>query len=712
MPAIIIKIVRYGCDFSAARRISIQFAHLSSEPVQHSFSRYHTIPFVAQVGTQADRAYQFGLPRNQVVITRSALGNNRNCTSVSFARETLGQQFDTVRHGPINRAHHRPCHRSCDSYRQKCIVSPQIPTHLPSLFVSYIYSYPFDAAFPPNSQTMSLSVSSFPEPSAKPPHHQKRQKRPPSESENKRAFFGTLLSKGSVPFLKRIRHFAKVNMNVKGSVFHHQQHHPEKVSPSRSRHPSSVAASPIKSSGIVIDLIAVPHNGEYFPSSKSDEADATSVDALREPWPLPPTTPAALPFPSVTSYVSATPPPTFTTEDPTSRPPLQSGVQPPTKHVEIASVVDNSNSHNSRASAPSADPPAKLSRQRSRAMTSPTSATVPPFCVTVTAVSPTSHSPTAQFPAAPTSTEGRARSRSVSTNVKGAATTETTPVPVPALPSRPRHKSETSIGMRSAITLSPNDIPQAERRGRGKSSPTPPLPSGIPLPKQQPQERGGGDTRPKRPRHLSNSSSRSARASSAAGGSGGNLNVAPRNSEWSSSPQAPTKQQQQAQNQSLLTAHMLCMRSGSRPLSSTTHHTHLLSVSSRPSTAHAHAHAAARPHPSRAITATSLLVPRVSPEKMAAERLYATRPRPKTTDGASSASSSRPRTPSISFAGVRPSEDPHDRDQLPPQTPMIGLVDSEGRISRLPVPNAQVVVSRAAAAAAAAAGTVGSEDTC
>ena len=560
---------------------------------------------------------------------------------------------------------------------------------------------------------MSLSVSSFPEPSAKPPHHQKQQKPPPSETENKRAFFGTLLSKGSVPFLKRIRHFAKVNMNVKGSVFHQQQHHPEKVSPSRSRHPSSVAASPIKASGIVIDLIAVPHNGEYFPSSKSDEDDATSVDALREPWPLPPITPAALPFPSATNYVSATPTPTLTTDDPTSQPPSRNGVQPPTKN---APVVDNSKYHNSRASAPSANPPAKLSRQRSRAMTSPTSTTVPPFCVTVTTVSPTSHSPTAQLPAAPTPTEGRARSRSVSTNVKGAATTETTPVPVPALPDRPRHKSETSIGMRSAITLSPNDIPQAERRGRGKSSPTPPLPSGIPLPKQQPQERGGGDTRPRRPRHLSNSSSRSARASGAAsGGGGGNLSIAPRNSEWSSSsslsPQAPAKQQQQAQNQSLLTAHMLCMRSGSRPLSTTTHHTHLLSVSSR-STAHAHVHAAARPHPSRAITATSLVVPRLSPEQMAAERLYVTRPRPKTTDGASSASSSRPRTPSTSPAAVRPSEDPHDRDQLLPQTPTIGLVDSEGRRSPLPVPNAQVVVSRAAAAAAAAVGTVGSEDTC
>ena len=359
---------------------------------------------------------------------------------------------------------------------------------------------------------------------------------------------------------------------------------------------------------------------------------------------------------------------------------------------------------------PRPTPPAKLSRQRSRAMTSPTSTTVPPFCVTVTTVSPTSHSPTAQLPAAPTPTEGRARSRSVSTNVKGAATTETTPVPVPALPDRPRHKSETSIGKRSAITLSPNDIPQAERRGRGKSSLTPPLPSGIPLPKQQPQERGGGDTRPKRPRHLSNSSSRSARASGGASG-GGNLSIAPRNSEWSSSsslsPQAPAKQQQQAQNQSLLTAHMLCMRSGSRPLSTTTHHTHLLSVSSR-STAHAHVHAAARPHPSRAITATSLVVPRLSPEQMAAERLYVTRPRPKTTDGASSASSSRPRTPSTSPAAVRPSEDPHDRDQLPPQTPTIGLVDSEGRRSPWPVPNAQVVVSRAAAAV----GAVGSEDTC
>jgi len=318
--------------------------------------------------------------------------------------------------------------------------------------------------------------------------------------------------------------------------------------------------------------------------------------------------------------------------------------------------------------------------------------------VTVTAASATSHSPTVQFSAAPTTMEGRARSRSVSTSVKRAATTEAVPMPVPALPSRPRHRSETSIGVRGPITLSPNDIPQVERRGRGKSSPTPPLPSGIPLPKQLPQERG--ESRPKRPRHLSNLSSRS--------GSGVGINniTAPRNSERPSQ-QAPTKQQQQTQNQSLLTAHMLCMRSGSRPLPTTTH-THLLSVSGRPSTAHA----GARPSPSRAITATSLLVPRLSPEQMAAaDRLYATRPRPKTTDGASPASS-RPRTPSTSLA-VRSSENPHNRPLPPtptPQTPTLGLVDGAGRRSRLPVPNTQVMVSRAATAAAV--GMVGPEDTC
>lgn len=502
--------------------------------------------------------------------------------------------------------------------------------------------------------------------------------------------------------MKRIRHFAKVNLNVKGSVIHHQHHHPEKVSPSRSRHPSSVATSPIKASGIVIDLIAVPDNGEYFPSSKSDEADASSLDPVREPWPSPPT-PAAVPFPSVTNYVSATPTPTpapttVPIEDPTLRRPLQNHAQPPEKYGEIAPVIDNFKSHGSRASAPSAKSPAEHSRQRSRAMTSPTSSTAPPCFVTVTTVSPTSHSPTAQFPAIPTPTEGRVRSRSISAIVKRAATTETLPVPVPALPSRPRHKSEASIEVRGPITLSPNDIPQVKRRGRGKSSPTPPLPSGIPLLKQQlrqqqPQERG--ETRPQRPRHLSNSSSRS-------GSGAGSGNTAPRNSDWSS-PQLPT--QQQSQNQSLLTAHTLCMRSGSRPLPTT--HTHLLSVSGRPPTAHA----GARPNPSRTITATSLLVSRLSPEKMAADRLHVTRPRPKTTDGASA--SSRPRTPSTSLA-VRSSEGPHNQ-LLPPlpalQTPTLGLVDSGERRSRLPVPNTQVVVSRAATAAAAAVAIVGSKDT-
>jgi hypothetical protein len=89
---------------TSLRLVEFQFNSLiSSEPVQHSFSRYHN-PIHRPRGTQADRAYQFGLPRNQVVITRPALGNNRNCTSVSFVRETLGQQSDTVRHGPINRA--------------------------------------------------------------------------------------------------------------------------------------------------------------------------------------------------------------------------------------------------------------------------------------------------------------------------------------------------------------------------------------------------------------------------------------------------------------------------------------------------------------------------------------------------------------------------------------------------------------------------------
>lgn len=540
---------------------------------------------------------------------------------------------------------------------------------------------------------MSLSVSSFPERPAMLSHHQKRQKQPSSEGENKRAFFGTLFSKGSLPFLKRIRGFAKANVNVKGSVIHHRHHHPEKVPPSHSRQPSSVAASPIKASGIVIDLTAVPHNDEYFSSSKSDDADAFSIDVLREPWPSPPTTPAALPFPTVTNYVSAAPAPTpapttVPIEGPTSRHSLRNNAQPPEKIGEIASVVDNLKSHYPQASTLLAKPPAELSRRRSRAMTSPTSGTAPPCFVTVTAVSTTSHSPTA---AAPTTMEGRARSRSVSTSVKRAAATEA--APVPALPSRPRHKSETSIGVRGPTTLSPHDIPQAERRGRGKSSPTPPLPSGIPLPKQPPQERG--ESRPKRPRQLSSSSSRSG------SGVGNNNNVVPRNSERSSQ-QAPTKHQhqhqhQQTQNQPLLTAHMLCMRSGSRPLPTTTH-THLLSVSGRPPTAHA----GARPSPSRAVTATSLLVPRLSPEQVAvADRLYASRPRPKTTDGASPASS-RPRTPSTSLA-VRSSEAPHNQLLPPPptpQTPTLGLVDSAGRRSRLPVLNTQAMVPRAATAAA------------
>ena len=574
---------------------------------------------------------------------------------------------------------------------------------------------------------MSLSVSSFPEAPAKLLNGQKRQKQSPSQGESKRAFFGTFLSKGSVPFLKRIRHFTKVNVNIKGSVIHHEQHHPEKVPPSRShsRHPSSVASSPIKASGIVIDLIGIPHKDEYFPPSKGGDADATS---FREPWPSPPTTltASALSFPSVTNHVSATaptpppppppPPPTVPNDDPASHHPLRNHAQPSERDGEIAPVVDNLTSHDSQASAPSAKPPAELSRRRSRAVTSPTSSTTSPFFVTVTTASPTSQSPMAQLPAAPTSTEGRVRSRSISTSVKRAATAETVPVQVPAPPSRPRYKSETSIGVRDPITLTPNDIPQVKRRGRGKSSPTAPLPSGIPLPKhqlqqqqqeqqQQPQPQERGESRPKRVRQLSNSSGRSG-----TGAGAGSSNIAPGNQERSSSLQVPSRQQQQQPSQNnpqpLLTGHMLCMRSGSRPLPSTTHTHQLLSVSGRPSTAHAHAGARSNPSTTtRVITATSLLVPRLSPEQMSADKAYDTRQRPRTTDGASA--SSRPRTPSTSLP-VRSSEGTHNQVLPPPptlQTPTLGsVVDGGGRRSRLPVLNTQ-----ARAATAAAIDRVGSE---
>lgn len=447
---------------------------------------------------------------------------------------------------------------------KKCI-SPLYSCAPPPSLVSHIF---FRPTFPLTS--MSLSVSSFPEAPPKLAHHPKWRNLP--SPKGKSGFFGALLSKGSVPFLKHIRHFTKAD--VKESVIHQ----PVNVPSIQSRHPLSVSPSSIKAPSIVIDLRSVPTIGECFPSSKFDDVDASSLDPVLEISHSPQATPVALPFPSTTERISATPT-------------LLSAKE----HNEIAPVVDDSEPRDSRSNVPSVKSLAEPSR-RWRATTSSASTAPPGFGAT------TSHSPTTPSPTV-ASTEGRPRLRSILTGVKQTATeTES--------PRRPRHKSETSIGVRGATTpSSPNDTSrEGKRTYRGKSSP-PPLPSSMSssaVSKQQ-YEMGA----PWRP--LSNASSKSV-----GGVKPSELPV----------PNQPAR----------LTAHMLCMRSGSRPLP-----THLTLSSGR----------------------------------------MVARPRSKTSDAASAPY--RPRTTSASLA-VRTAECEQSQ-QSPPPPPTPGLPDG-GRRSRLPVPSA------------------------
>jgi hypothetical protein len=433
---------------------------------------------------------------------------------------------------------------------------------------------------------MSLSVSSFPEAPPKLARHPKWRKLP--SPKGKSGFFGALLSKGSVPILKHIRHFTKAD--VKESVIHQ----PVNVPSTQSRHPLSVSPSSIKAPSIVIDLRSVPTIDECFPSSKFDDVDASSLDPVLEISHSPQATPVALPFPSTKERISATP--------------TLLSVK------EHNAIAPDSEPHDSRSNFPSVKPLAELSR-RCRATTSPGS-TAPPGFGTI--ISPTSYSSTTPSPTvAPT--EGRPRLRSILTGVKQTAT-ETEP------PRRPRYKSETSIGVRGAATpSSPDDTSrEGKRTYRGKSSP-PPLPSSMmssAVSKQQ-YEIGG----PWRP--LSNASSKSV-----GGVKPSELPV----------PNQPAR----------LTAHMLCMRSGSRPLP-----THLT---------------------------------------LSSGRLVA-RPRSKTSDAASAPY--RPRTASASL-GVRAAECDHSQ-QSPPPPPTPGLPDG-GRRSRLPVPSAPAV-SRLESTGTAAVGS-------
>jgi hypothetical protein len=441
---------------------------------------------------------------------------------------------------------------------------------------------------------MSLSVSSFPEAPQKLAHHPKWRK--PPTPKRKSGFFGALLCKGSVPFLKHIRHFTKTD--VKESVVH--QPVSVNVQPTRSRHSLSIRSpSSIRASSIVVDLRSVPHNGECFPSSKIDDVDASSLDPVLEISHSPNSIPIALPFPSTTDGIPTTPTLLSVKE-----------------HNGIAPVFDDFEPHHSQYTVPSTKPPLTEASRRCRATTSPATTVPPGFETRISSILRPSTTPST-----PVATESHLRSRSILTGPKQVVI-ETEP------PHRPRYKSETSAVVRGAtMPPSPNDDlgpPEGKRTYRGKSSP-PPLPTSMASSalssKQRQQERDMGPWRP-----LSN----------AAGLKPSEL---------------PVPNQQLTR----LTAHMLCMRSGSRPLP-----THLQSG------------------------------------------LLATRPRSKTSDAASAPY--RQRTKSASLA-VRSSEgaDHHHHQRLsplpPPRVPTPGLLDA-GRKSRLPVP-VSPAVSRLGTTAAA-----------
>ena len=148
------KIVRYGCDLSAARRIPISIR--SSEPVQHSFSRYHNR---VRRPTGHRRIARISLVSRE---TRSSSLDRLWATTATvrvcrLCAKRLDSSPTPCVTGQLT-AHHRPCHRRCDSYRQKCIVSPQIPTHLTSLLVSYIYSSLSTQTFPQFTNHVPLSL--------------------------------------------------------------------------------------------------------------------------------------------------------------------------------------------------------------------------------------------------------------------------------------------------------------------------------------------------------------------------------------------------------------------------------------------------------------------------------------------------------------------------------------------------------------------------
>ncbi|KAH9985661.1 hypothetical protein BJV74DRAFT_797020 [Russula compacta] len=357
---------------------------------------------------------------------------------------------------------------------------------------------------------MSLSVSSFPGAPSELSHNPKWQEA--SSPKSKRGFFCSLLCKRSAPLLKGIRHRTK--SQVKESVIHHPVDGP----PSRSQHSSSLSRSSIRASSIVIDIIAVPHNDESFPIAKSSDADTSSVELS----PPPSIHSAVLPIFSAVEPISATP-----TIEPINGPyrpyPLgdsadTSGTVLPTKgHDGIAPVVDNS-LHDPRSHAPSTNDFAETPRQ-SHATTPRTA-----FPSSEITTFPTSRTTTPQSLAAPSTVGRLRRPLSVLAGVRTAEKETMAP--------RPRCKSETA---RRRTFSSRGD--SSERKGRRKS-PAPQLPANtrasvFPKPRQQQNE----TTRVTRA--LSGASSKSVRSRKSA-----------------DSPLASTP---------LLNAHVLLMRSGSRP---------------------------------------------------------------------------------------------------------------------------------------------------
>ena len=170
--------------------------------------------------------------------------------------------------------------------------------------------------YPISHPMMSLSVSSFPEPS-KLAINSKWEGA--TSSKSRRCFFGTLFSKGSGSFLKGVRQLEKTH--VKDSVVHPVGG--AAASPSRDH--SSPSQSSILGPNIVIDIIAIPDTDDSLATPTSHDVSASYPDAKVASSPLVATTP--LPPLVAAEHDPATLARVFTKAPHLPRPPSAPGVR-------------------------------------------------------------------------------------------------------------------------------------------------------------------------------------------------------------------------------------------------------------------------------------------------------------------------------------------------------------------------------------------------